>query len=276
MEIRNAVHPDQAVLLDTAELREHFLVQNLFVPGALKLVYTHYDRLIVGGACPVDALALEADPAVIGAAFLLERREMGVINIGAPGTVTVDGTRYPLGPKDGLYIGRGSRTVGFESADPRQPARFYLNSAPAHASHPTQAITPAAAAAVQLGSMEKSNRRTIRKYIHPDGVRSCQLVMGMTTLEAGSVWNTMPTHTHPRRIEAYLYFDLPEDEVVMHVMGEPRETRHLVVRDGEAVLSPSWSIHSGVGTCAYTFIWGMAGENQTFTDMDAVPMAALK
>jgi 4-deoxy-L-threo-5-hexosulose-uronate ketol-isomerase len=276
METRNAVHPDQAVLLDTAELREHFLVQNLFVPGALKLVYTHYDRLIVGGACPVEVLALEADPAVTGAAFLLERREMGVINIGAPGTVTVDGTRYPLGSKDGLYIGRGSRTVSFESADPRQPARFYLNSAPAHASHPTQAITPAAAAAVQLGSMEKSNRRTIRKYIHPDGVRSCQLVMGMTTLEAGSVWNTMPTHTHPRRIEAYLYFDLPEDEVVLHVMGEPRETRHLVVRDGEAVLSPSWSIHSGVGTCAYTFIWGMAGENQTFTDMDAVPMAALK
>lgn len=276
METRNAVHPDQAVLLDTAELREHFLVQNLFVPGALKLVYTHYDRLIVGGACPVEVLALEADPAVTGAAFLLERREMGVINIGAPGTVTVDGTRYPLGSKDGLYIGRGSRTVSFEGADPRQPARFYLNSAPAHASHPTQAITPAAAAAVQLGSMEKSNRRTIRKYIHPDGVRSCQLVMGMTTLEAGSVWNTMPTHTHPRRIEAYLYFDLPEDEVVLHVMGEPRETRHLVVRDGEAVLSPSWSIHSGVGTCAYTFIWGMAGENQTFTDMDAVPMAALK
>jgi 4-deoxy-L-threo-5-hexosulose-uronate ketol-isomerase len=276
MEIRNAVHPDQAVLLDTAELREHFLVQNLFMPGALKLVYTHYDRLIVGGACPVEALALEADPAVIGAAFLLERREMGVINIGAPGAVTVDGTRTPLGPKDGLYIGRGSRTVSFESDDPRQPARFCINSAPAHASHPTQAIAPAAAAAVQLGSMEKSNRRTIRKYIHPDGVRSCQLVMGMTTLEAGSVWNTMPTHTHPRRIEAYLYFDLPEDEVVLHVMGEPRETRHLVVRDGEAVLSPSWSIHSGVGTCAYTFIWGMAGENQTFTDMDAVPMTALK
>ena len=276
MEIRHAVHPDQAVLLDTTELREHFLVQNLFVPGELKLVYTGYDRLIVGGACPVDDLALEADPAVIGAAFMLERREMGVINIGAPGTVTVDGARHALGPKDGLYIGRGSRRVSFASADPQQPARFYINSAPAHADFPTQAVTPAAAAAVQLGSTEKSNRRTIRKYIHPDGIRSCQLVMGMTTLEAGSVWNTMPTHTHPRRIEAYLYFELPPDEVVMHVMGEPHETRHLVVRDGEAVLSPSWSIHSGVGTCAYTFIWGMAGENQTFTDMDAVPMTALK
>jgi 4-deoxy-L-threo-5-hexosulose-uronate ketol-isomerase len=276
MEIRHAVHPDQVALFDTTELREHFLVQSLFVPGELKMVYTHYDRLMVGGACPVEELVLEADPALIGAAFLLERREMGVINIGAPGAVTVDGTRHPLGPKDGLYIGRGSRQVSFSSVDPQRPARFYINSAPAHGSHPTQAVTPAAAAPVQLGSMEKSNRRTIRKYIHPDGIRSCQLVMGMTTLEAGSVWNTMPVHTHPRRIEAYLYFDLPQDEVVMHVMGEPHETRHLVVRDGEAVLSPSWSIHSGVGTCAYTFIWGMAGENQTFTDMDAVPMTALK
>lgn len=275
MEIRHAVHPDQVELFDTTELREHFLVQNLFVPGALNLVYSHYDRLIVGGACPVEALTLDADPGVIGADYLLERRELGVINIGPPGVVTVDGMRYALGPKDGLYVGRGSRRVSLESVDAHQPARFYLNSAPAHASHPTQAVTPAGTAAVQLGSAEKCNRRTIRKYIHPDGARSCQLVMGMTTLEPGSVWNTMPTHTHPRRIEAYLYFELPPDDLVMHFMGEPRQTRHLVVRDGEAVLSPSWSIHSGVGTCAYTFIWGMAGENQTFTDMDAVPMATL-
>jgi 4-deoxy-L-threo-5-hexosulose-uronate ketol-isomerase len=276
MQIRHAVHPDQAVMFDTAELREHFLVQDLFNPGELKMVYSHYDRLIVAGACPVDDLKIEADPAVIGAAYLLERREMGVINIGAPGAVVVDGTRHDLGTKDGLYIGRGAREVTCASTDPHRPAKFYLNCAPAHAAHPTRTITPAEAAPVQLGSMEKSNRRTIRKYIHPDGIRSCQLVMGMTTLEPGSVWNTMPVHTHPRRIEAYLYFDLPADEVVMHFMGEPFETRHLIVRSEEAVLSPSWSIHSGAGTCAYTFIWGMAGENQTFTDMDAVPMTALK
>jgi len=276
MEIRHAVHPDQAVMFDTSELREHFLVQGLFNTGALKLVYSHYDRLIVGGACPVAELKIAADPAIIGAAYLLERREMGVINIGAPGAVTVDGVRHELGSKDGLYIGRGAREVAFTSAEAQRPARFYLNCAPAHASHPTCTVTPAQASAVQLGSAEKSNRRTIRKYIHPEGIRSCQLVMGMTTLEPGAVWNTMPVHTHPRRMEAYLYFDLPADEVVMHFMGEPFETRHLIVRDGEAVLSPSWSIHSGAGTCAYTFIWGMAGENQTFTDMDAVPMTALK
>lgn len=276
MEIRHAVHPEQALMFDTAELREHFLVQNLFAPGETRLVYSHYDRLILGGACPVDELRITADPTVIGADYLLERREMGVINIGTPGSVIVDGTRHALGTHDGLYIGRGAREVAFVSADLRQPAKFYLNCAPAHADHPTRAVTAAEAAVVQLGSPEKSNRRTIRKYIHPDGIRSCQLVMGMTTLEPGSVWNTMPVHTHPRRIEAYLYFELPPDEVVMHFMGEPFETRHLVVRNEEAVLSPSWSIHSGAGTCAYTFIWGMAGENQTFTDMDAVPMTALK
>lgn len=276
MDIRHAVHPDQAVMLDTSELRDHFLLQGLFVPGTLKLVYSHYDRLIVGGACPLEPLRIEADPAVIGAAYLLERREMGLINIGGHGSVTVDGTRHEVGSRDGLYVGRGAREVVVASRDPSHPARFYLNSATAHAAHPTRAVTSAEAAAVQLGSSEKCNRRTIRKYIHPEGIRSCQLVMGMTTLEPGSVWNTMPVHTHPRRIEAYFYFELPPDEVVMHFMGEPFETRHLVVRNEEAVLSPSWSIHSGVGTCAYTFIWGMAGENQTFTDMDAVPMTALK
>lgn len=275
MEIRHAVHPDQAVYLDTQELREHFLIQDLFMPGEVKMVYTTYDRLIVGGICPLKEVRIEADPATIGAGYLLERREMGIINIGGSGVVAVDGKRFELERKDGLYIGMGAQDVAFASADSRKPARLYFNCAPAHTSYPTGKTTSADAEAVQLGAMEKSNRRTIRKYFHPDGLKSCQLVMGMTTLETGSVWNTMPVHTHQRRMEAYLYFDIPGDELVMHFMGEPSETRHIVVHNEEAVLSPSWSIHSGAGTCSYTFIWGMVGENQTFTDMDAVPMKAL-
>jgi 4-deoxy-L-threo-5-hexosulose-uronate ketol-isomerase len=276
MEIRHAVHPDQAVYLDTQELREHFLIQDLFIPGEVKMVYTYYDRLIVGGLCPVRESTLGVDKAVIGAGSLLERREMGIINIGGDGAVSVDGKRFELAAKDGLYIGMGARDVVFTSADPDAPAKFYFNCAPAHKGFPAGKITPADAEPVHLGSQEKSNRRTIRKYFHPDGLKSCQLVMGVTTLDSGSVWNTMPVHTHQRRMEAYLYFDLPKDEVVMHFMGEPSETRHIVVRNEEAVLSPSWSIHSGAGTCRYTFIWGMVGENQTFTDMDAVPMTDLK
>ena len=276
MEIRHAIHPDQAVYLDTQELREHFLIQDLFIPGEVKMVYTYYDRLIVGGLCPIREATIEVDKAVIGAGSLLERREMGIINIGGAGSVTVDGKRFELATKDGLFIGMGAREVTFTSANPDTPAKFYFNCAPAHTGYPAGKITPADAAPVQLGSKEKSNRRTIRKYFHPEGLQSCQLVMGMTTLEPGSVWNTMPVHTHQRRMEAYLYFDIPPDEVVMHFMGEPSETRHIVVRNEEAVLSPSWSIHSGAGTCSYTFIWGMVGENQTFTDMDAVPMTALK
>jgi 4-deoxy-L-threo-5-hexosulose-uronate ketol-isomerase len=276
MEIRHAIHPQQAVDLDTGELREHFLIQDLFVPDQIKMVYTYYDRLIVGGLCPMRESTLEVDKSVIGADSLLERREMGIINIGGAGIVTVEGRRFELASRDGLFIGVGAREVVFNSANAGTPAKFYFNCAPAHTSYPAGKITPADAAAVHLGSPEKSNRRTIRKYFHPDGIKSCQLVMGMTTLEPGSVWNTMPVHTHPRRMEAYLYFDIPADEVVMHFMGEPSETRHIVVRNEEAVLSPSWSIHSGAGTCSYSFIWGMVGENQTFTDMDAVPMQALK
>jgi 4-deoxy-L-threo-5-hexosulose-uronate ketol-isomerase len=276
MEIRHAIHPDQAVYFDTEELREHFLIQDLFVPDQIKLVYTYYDRLIVGGLCPLRESTLEVDKSVIGADSLLERREMGIINIGGAGTVAVDGQRFELATRDGLFIGMGARAVVFNSANPGTPAKFYFNCAPAHTGYPVGKATPAESEAVQLGSSEKSNRRTIRKYFHPDGIKSCQLVMGMTTLEPGSVWNTMPVHTHPRRMEAYLYFGIPADEVVMHFMGEPFETRHIVVRNEEAVLSPSWSIHSGAGTSSYTFIWGMVGENQTFTDMDAVPMASLK
>lgn len=275
METRHAVHPDQAVYFDTDELREHFLIQELFAAGGLKMVYTTYDRLIVGGVCPLNEVKLEVDKAIIGAGYLLERREIGIINIGGPGAVAVDGKRFELASKDGLYIGMGGRDVTFVSVDPKKPAKFYFNCAPAHTNFPIGKITPADAESVQLGSAEKSNRRTIRKYFHPNGLKSCQLVMGMTTLESGSVWNTMPVHTHQRRMEAYLYFDLSGDDLVMHFMGEPTETRHIVVRNEEAVLSPSWSIHSGAGTSSYTFIWGMVGENQTFTDMDAVPMQAL-
>ncbi|MBI9085631.1 MAG: 5-dehydro-4-deoxy-D-glucuronate isomerase [Desulfobacterales bacterium] len=275
MEIRNAVHPDHAVLFDTADLREHFLIQELFKPDEVKLVYSYFDRLIVGGVCPVNPIKLAVDEKIIGAPYLLNRRELGVINVGAAGTVTVDGEKYELVPKDGLYVGMGAQDLEFSSADPNNPARFYLNCAPAHMNYPTSKVTFSEAAPIELGEMAQSNKRTIRKYFHPDGVKSCQLVMGMTTLATGCVWNTMPVHTHQRRMEAYFYFGMPEEQVVFHFMGEPSETRHLVVRNDEAVLSPSWSIHSGAGTGSYTFIWGMVGENQTFTDMDGVPMDEL-
>jgi 4-deoxy-L-threo-5-hexosulose-uronate ketol-isomerase len=264
------------MMFDTEELREHFLVEGLFVPDQPKLVYCFYDRLIVGGVCPVKPLSLAVDPKVIGAEFLLERRELGIINIGGPGRVTAGGTAFDLASNEGLYVAMGTRDLQFASTDPAKPAKFYLNSAPAHAVLPTTKIALADAEPVVMGDSASSNKRTIRKYIHPDGVKSCQLVMGMTMLETGSVWNTMPVHTHQRRMEAYLYFNMPADAVVFHLMGEPDETRHLVVRNGEVVLSPSWSIHSGAGTANYTFIWGMAGENQDFGDMDHVPMARLR
>jgi 4-deoxy-L-threo-5-hexosulose-uronate ketol-isomerase len=276
MDIRQAVHPGHAARMGSQELRDHFLVEGLFQPDQPRMVYSYYDRLIVAGVVPRKTLTLAVDPKVIGAAHLLERREMGVINIGAAGAVDVDGRRFPLAPRDGLYIGMGAREIAFQSEDSSQPAKFYVNCAPAHAAHPTTPVAFAEAQPTHLGEAENSNRRTIRKYFHPEGVRSCQLVMGMTTLEPGSVWNTMPVHTHPRRVEAYLYFDMQAASVVFHFMGAPDETRHLVVRNEEVVLSPSWSIHSGAGTGRYTFIWGMAGENQTFTDMDGVPMGALR
>jgi 4-deoxy-L-threo-5-hexosulose-uronate ketol-isomerase len=276
MEVRHPVHPEHMLMFDTEEMRHHFLVQGLFVPSQSKLVYCFYDRLIVGGVCPVGPVTLAVDPKIIGAEFLLERRELGIINIGESGRVVADGTSFDLARGEGLYVGLGTRDLRFESFDPARPAKFYLNSAPAHAQLPTVKIALTDAEPVVMGDSATSNKRTIRKYIHPGGVKSCQLVMGMTTLDTGSVWNTMPTHTHQRRMEAYLYFDMPADAVVFHLMGEPEETRHLVVREGEVVLSPSWSIHSGAGTANYTFIWGMAGENQNFSDMDHVPMARLR
>jgi 4-deoxy-L-threo-5-hexosulose-uronate ketol-isomerase len=276
MEIRNAVHPEHAAMFGTEDLRAHFLVEALFLPGQTRMVYSYYDRLIVAGVVPLDTLQIDVDEKIIGASHLLERREMGIINIGGQGALVVDGAEYRMAPRDGLYVGMGARDIVFRSADAARPAKFYVNCAPAHATYPTTQVTFADAAPTHLGEMENSNKRTIRKYFHPEGVRSCQLVMGMTTLEPGCVWNTMPVHTHPRRMEAYLYFDMAADSVVFHFMGEPTETRHLVVRNEEVVLSPSWSIHSGSGTGSYTFIWGMVGENQTFTDMDAVAMGELK
>lgn len=286
MEIRNAISPKDAKSYTTEQLREEFLIQDLFQEGKIKTVYSHIDRIIVGAAVPVDTLLLEAGTE-IRAEYFLERREMGIINIGGEGSVLADEIEYKLLNKDGLYLGMGTKRIEFRSKDPMNPAKFYFNSTPAHKTYPSVHIKPEGTEEdnvvlikkenmVEMGRLEESNHRTICKYILPGQVESCQLVMGMTKLEQGSVWNTMPCHTHDRRMEVYLYFDFPEDSIVMHFMGEPSETRHLVVRKEEAVISPSWSIHSGCGTKAYTFIWGMAGENQVFSDMDQVTMDDFK
>ena len=276
MESRYPVHPEHAKKLDTKKLWEHFLITDLFESGKINLTYSHFDRIIVGGICPADTMLSLKGGKELGSGYFLEGREAGIINIGGAGTVTADGSCYDLGPRDAIYLGRGVKDLSFSSADTSAPAKFYLNSGPAHAAYPTKRITLKDAKKVHLGSREESNERTINQYIHPAVLDTCQLSMGMTLLEPGCVWNTMPCHTHDRRMEVYLYFDLPEDGLVFHYMGEPEETRHIVVRNEEAVLSPSWSIHSGVGTCGYTFIWGMVGENKTFTDMDGVPMNLLK
>lgn len=276
MEVRTASSPKDVKFYTTQRLREEFLVQNLFVPDEIKSVYSHVDRIIAGAAVPASAPLRLMAGKEIRAEYFLQRREMGVINIGGKGAVTVDGTAYTLENRFGLYIGMGSKEITFESADKNQPAKFYFNSTPAHRTCPTVLIKPEECVSVELGSLEESNHRVIRKYILPGQVESCQLVMGMTTLKPGSVWNTMPCHTHDRRMEVYLYFDLPQDAVVFHYMGEPAETRHIVMRNEEVVISPSWSIHAASATRAYTFIWGMAGENQDFDDMDAVKMTDLR
>ena len=287
METRTAASPRDVKHYGAERLREEFLIQELFRADEIKLVYSHIDRIITGAATPVSKkLALTAG-AELRAEYFLERRELGVINIGGAGVITVDGKRYEVGFKEGMYIGMGTRDISFESRDGSEPAKFYLNSAPAHRTHPTVLIKPEGTAAedvvivkkenkVELGSLEDANHRVICKYILPGQVESCQLVMGMTQLKPGSVWNTMPCHTHDRRMEVYLYFEMPKDALVMHYMGEPEETRHIVVRNEEAVISPSWSIHAGSGTRAYTFIWGMVGENQAFDDMDGVAMEDLR
>lgn len=283
MELRTAASPRDVKHYTTERLRDEFLIQGLFAADEIKLVYSHIDRIITGGAMPLSkALKLTAGTE-LRADYFLERREMGVINIAGEGIITIDGKKYEVGFKEGMYIGMGAREITFESRDSSHPAKFYLNSAPAHKSYPTVLIKPEGKPEegvviiqdcnkVELGCLEDSNHRVICKYILPGQVESCQLVMGMTRLEPGSVWNTMPCHTHDRRMEVYLYFEMQEDSFVSHFMGEPHETRHIVMRNEEAVISPSWSIHSGCGSRAYTFIWGMVGENQAFDDMDAVPM----
>lgn len=276
MEMRYPPHLEEVKRFTTEEIRRTFLIQNLFADDKINMVYSHIDRIITGGVCPVhNTLDLTADPKELGADYFLQRREIGIINIGGAGQVAVNGTTYDIQRLDGLYIGMGTPNVRFSSVDPAQPARFYFNSTPAHATYPVSHISFSAAAPVHLGDNRNSNKRTIYKFIHPDGVKSCQLVMGMTLLEPNNMWNTMPAHTHARRMEVYFYFDLEGDNVVFHLMGEPQETRHLVVRNEQVVISPSWSIHSGMGTGNYTFIWAMAGENQTFSDMDAIAMGDL-
>ncbi|GIO85395.1 4-deoxy-L-threo-5-hexosulose-uronate ketol-isomerase [Paenibacillus faecis] len=277
MERRYASHPNEVKQFDAARLRQEFHIPTLFTPDRLELVLTHEDRMIIGGAAPVrEDVKLEVDLKELGVAYFLERRELGAINVGGPGSIVVDGTAYELEHKDCLFVGMGSKEVIFKSKDAANPAKFYLNSAPAHKSFPTAKTTLAEAESGALGSIENSNERTIHRFIHENGIQSSQLVMGMTQLRTGNMWNTMPAHVHPRRMEAYMYFDLPEDAVVFHLMGEPNETRHIVMRNEQAVISPSWSIHSGVGTSNYTFIWGMAGDNKAYADMDAVPMKDLK
>ena len=268
MKLFHATHPDLIVGATTAELRQYYLLTDLFVADEIRLNYSHVERLIAGGVTPVRApLRLEASS--------LARRELGVINIGGPGKVLADGRAYSLQSRDGLYVAMGSTDVVFESTDPGTPARFYIVSALAHARYDTVLIPLAAAKSMKLGSQATSNQRTIHQYVHPDVCRSAQLLMGLTALETGSVWNTMPAHLHDRRSEIYFYFDMQPDTRVFHFMGEPNETRHLVVANEQAVIAPPWSIHMGAGTSRYSFIWSMAGDNLDYTDMDAVPTPTL-
>ncbi|WP_375437811.1 5-dehydro-4-deoxy-D-glucuronate isomerase [uncultured Hymenobacter sp.] len=273
---RYAIGPRETAAMNTDELRENFLIENLFVAGNIELVYTHYDRMIVGGATPTTEPLTLPNPGNLKADFFLQRRELGILNTGAPGQVTVDGTVHELGNQDCLYVGKDAREVIFTSSEASQPAKYYLLSAPAHHAYPTRRMTQAESTPVQLGTPETANERTIYKYIYLEGIQSCQLVMGLTQLKAGSVWNTMPSHVHDRRMEVYVYFDLPENQRVLHMMGEPQQTRPLWVNNGQAVLSPPWSIHTGCGTSNYTFIWGMAGENLEYTDMDPVTLDQLR
>ena len=274
-EFRYAHHPNDAKNYTTEDLRREFLINDLFVENQIKLVYTMYDRLIVGGIMPVDqSLTLETIDE-LKAPYFLERRELGIINVGGKGKVTVDGTVYELNNKEALYIGKGNKEVIFEAENGEQPY-FYINSAPAHHAFPTKKITKAEAEIVELGDAKYANRRTINKLIVNSVLETCQLQMGMTELHEGSVWNTMPSHTHTRRMEAYFYFDLEEGQTVSHFMGQPTETRHIFLKNRDAVISPEWSIHSGVGTSNYSFIWGMAGENMDYGDMDAVKTDELK
>ncbi len=275
-ETRYASSPEAVKRYDTGQLRNEFLIANLMVEGEMNLTYSHYDRYIAGGAVPkTKALKLESiDP--LKAAFFLERREIGIINVGGNGLVEVDGNTYELGHKDALYIGMGNENVVFKSKNASEPAKFYLNSAPAHMNHPTKKVSLDDANRLELGSLETANHRTVSQMIIGAVVTTCQLQMGMTTLKTGSVWNTMPAHVHDRRMEVYFYLDIPEGQAVCHFMGQPNETRHIWMHNHQAVISPPWSIHCGSGTSNYSFIWGMAGENLDYTDMDVAMITELR
>jgi 4-deoxy-L-threo-5-hexosulose-uronate ketol-isomerase len=275
MEQRYATAPEQIAQMDTAELRRRYLIETVFAPDQTNLVYTHHDRILLGGIEPVTGpITLQAPPELRSDSFF-DHREAGLVNVGGPGTILVDDSLYGMVHGACRYVGRGAADIELASADPDNPARFYLFSAPAHTSYPTCLVEPGQGTVRELGDQLTSNRRTLNQYIHANGVNSCQVVMGVTSLHPGNMWNTMPAHTHDRRTECYLYFDLPAEARVIHLCGSPAETRHLVVADGQAVISPSWSIHSGVGTAAYSFVWAMAGENKTFDDMDPAPVTAL-
>ena len=272
MEIRHSTNPKDAKTYDTRRLRQEYLIESLMKDDNITLVYSQIDRVITGGAKPIDKPLTLAACDALRATHFLQRRELGIINVGGTGSVQVGEDTYTLNKLDCLYLGRGADDPVFTSVSAEHPALFYLVSTPAHTTYPNQLVSIDEANPVRLGALETSNKRTIYQYIHEKGVESCQLVMGLTILEPGSVWNTFPAHTHDRRMEVYFYFELGEEDRVMHLMGEPHETRHIVVRNHQAVLSPSWSIHSGAGTKNYTFIWAMAGENQTFDDMDAIDL----
>ena len=274
-ETRYASSPETVKGYDTTELRKEFLIDNLMKKDEISLTYTHYDRYIAGSAVPENALKLETiDP--LKAEYFLERREMGIINVGEPGTVEVDGSSYSLGHKDALYIGRGAKEVIFKSDNADKLAKFYFNSAPAHTNYPTKKVSLAEANKIELGSLETANHRTVSQMIIGGMVTTCQLQMGMTELKTGSVWNTMPAHVHDRRMEVYFYLDVPQEQAVCHFMGQPQETRHIWMQNHEAVISPPWSIHCGSGTSNYTFIWGMAGENLDYSDMDVAKIIELR
>lgn len=275
MQTRYASSPKEVAAMNTAELRENFLIESLMEADKINFVYSHFDRVVTGGAMPIQPIALPTYNA-LKSDYFLERREMGAINVGGDGVITADGKKYPLSKLDCLYLGLGTKDVVFESVDAANPAQFVLLSTPAHRDYTNKLMKKEDASPVELGAVETANQRTIYKYIHSEGLRSCQLVMGLTVLKTGSVWNTMPAHVHDRRMEIYFYFDVPENHAVIHFMGQPQETRHMFIANHQAIISPPYSIHSGCGTSSYSFIWAMAGENYTFTDMDFVEIKDLR
>jgi 4-deoxy-L-threo-5-hexosulose-uronate ketol-isomerase len=270
MEIRFATGPKEVSQMNTDELRSNFLIEKIFTENEFQFVYTHYDRVIVGGIMPVGKTLTLPTFDSLKAEYFLERRELGIINVGGDGEIIVEGKSFLVNKMDCLYVGKGNKKVSFKSVKKTNPAKFYLLSSPAHHAYKVQLMRKEKASPLQLGAVETANERTVYKYIHAEGLKSCQLVMGLTVLKNGSIWNTIPTHVHDRRMEAYLYFDVPENHRVFHLMGEPQQTRHMLVANDQAIISPPWSIHSGAGTSNYSFIWGMAGENFVYQDMDVI------